>query len=112
MNTTIEGWYNENKEEIRQDDIWKKDYVTFTQRLHGYFIGFEPVSGTDEEELDYYYDAVKIFIYLDENGKELCPKAFVPWYDGEEIRNVEIPSWLQEKILNSIKEHPVPTLIN
>lgn len=107
MGERFEGWYSENKEDLRKDDIWRKSDVSYTQRLYGYFVGFEPVSGIDEEEIGYTYDAVQVLVYHDEDQKEVSSKEFVPWYDGDEVRNIEIPYSTQMKILNLIKEHPI-----
>jgi len=109
MTPTFEGWYNEKHNKVDLNNIWKNGPAVYTKRLDGHFTNFGPISGTKENELKYYYDEVRVFVYLNQNGSEVETIEFVPWYDGEEVGNVKIPTWLENKVKEVLKDFPIPT---
>ena len=107
MAFTFECWTYEKKETISAKDIWKKESIPYVKRAVGYASLYEPIQGYDEEGIFYCYDTVQVLLYLNEIGRQVSVREFIPFYDGDEIRNVEIPASLEHQISMQLRNYPV-----
>jgi hypothetical protein len=68
--------------------------------------GFTPITGRDEEGIDYSFDGIMVYSYHRATGTELVEeREYIPW-NGEEVRNVDIPSRLLEAVEARIAQSP------
>ena len=108
MNLYFDGWYNQEGKPVRKDDISSKGFVTLTQRLNAFITDFKPVSGVFDDGLPYRFEAIRTFVYLNDDGTEVQSMEYVAWHKGNEISNIEIPSDLLSSRKEEVKKHPVP----
>lgn len=94
MVLTCDGWLNG----LRYG-IWDKGYLGEIFQLNTLVTGFPTIFGFDEDGLDYEYDSIRVFKYLGTDKKEILNETeFIPWFNGDEVRNVEIPENLKKEI--------------
>lgn len=66
--------------------------------LETFFEGFAPVNGVREDGTNYIFDAIRVFKNFCDGSATPTKIEFVPWYEGEEVRNVQIPADLKRQI--------------
>ncbi|MGV2885934.1 hypothetical protein [Paenibacillus taichungensis] len=84
------NWEVSTKAELHLADIWSKGYLSYRTRAESLITGFTPVTGVDEEDIEFTYDGIMVYTYFRATGTELVEeREFLPWF-GEEVRNVDI----------------------
>lgn len=108
MSLSADGWFNESGMHlVPVQKCWSKDYLGEMLRIDSFVTGFPEIAGVTNDGTGYKYDSVRVFKYYTSDGKEI-PEAteYVPWFDGKEVRDIEIALELKNEVINALP--PIP----
>lgn len=100
------NWEIKKKSDLHLKDMWYKGDLSYRNRVQALISGFTPVSGVDEEDIEFTYDQILVYAYFCANGTELIEeRELLPWF-GEEVRNVDVSPKLIEAAMALLRKDP------
>lgn len=109
-----DGWYDAGGGKLDPThNIWEKAELGCRKRLDTFVEGFSEVKGLDEDGIPYQFNALRVMKYFDGKGTEI-PDAMeiLPWYNGSEVRNVEISDQLRQAAIEALLPITFESLAN